>query len=91
MKRKINTEVQQAVSDLETSKAKLSSTQLQVDQAEQAVKRAEISYANGVITNLDLLDSETSLSEARLLHLRVVFRNVINAYNLKEAVGDVIR
>lgn len=91
LKRKINTEVQQAVSDLETSKAKLSSTQLQVDQAEQAVKRAEISYANGVITNLDLLDSETSLSEARLLHLKVVFQNVINAYNLKEAVGDVIR
>jgi outer membrane protein len=91
LKRKINMEVQQAVSDLETSKAKLKSTQLQVEQAAEAVKRAEVSYINGVITNLDLLDAETSLSEAKLLHLRVIYQNVVNAYNLKEAVGDVIR
>ena len=91
LKRKINMEVQQAISDLETSKAKLKSTQLQVEQASEAVKRAEVSYLNGVITNLDLLDAETSLSEAELLHLRVIFQNVINAYNLKKAVGDVIR
>jgi outer membrane protein len=84
-------EVQQAVSDLETSKAKLKSTQLQVEQAAEAVKRAEVSYINGVITNLDLLDAETSLSEAKLLHLKVIFQNVVNAYNLKEAIGDVIR
>jgi outer membrane protein len=91
LKRKIDMEVQQAVSDLETSKAKLKSTQLQVDQAAEAVKRAEVSYINGVITNLDLLDAETSLSEAKLLHLRVIYQNVVNAYNLKEAIGDVIR
>ena len=91
LKRKINMEVQQAISDLETSKAKLKSTQLQVEQATEAVKRADVSYINGVITNLDLLDAETSLSEAALLHLRVIFQNVINAYNLKKAVGDVIR
>ena len=91
LKRKINMEVQQAISDLETSKAKLKSTQLQVEQATEAVKRADVSYINGVITNLDLLDAETSLSEAALLHLRVIFQNVINTYNLKKAVGDVIR
>jgi outer membrane protein TolC len=91
LKRKIKTEVDQSISQFKTSQAQLSTTELQVEQAKQAVKRAEASYENGVITNLDLLDAETSLSEAELLHLRVVYQNVVNTYDLKEAVGDVIR
>ncbi len=91
LKRKIKTEVRQAVSELETSKSKLSTTKLQVEQAQQAVKRAETSYENGVITNLDLLDAETSLTEAEFLHLQVVFQNIINTYSLREAVGDSAR
>ncbi len=91
LKRKIKTEVEQSVSQLKTSRSQLRIIELQVEQAEQAVKRAEASYENGVITNLDLLDAETSLAEARLLHLRVIYRDVINTYSLKEAVGDSIR
>jgi outer membrane protein len=91
LKRKIKTEVDQSISELKSSQAQLSTTELQVEQAKQAVKRAEASYENGAITNLDLLDAETSLSEAELLHLRVVYQNVVNTYDLKEAVGDVIR
>ncbi len=91
LKREIKTEVQQAVSELNTSRDKLSSTKLQVEQAEQALKRAKTSYENGVITNLDMLDAETSLSEAEFLHLRVIFQNIINTYSLRETAGDVIR
>lgn len=91
LKRKIKTEVDQSISQLKTSQAQLSTTELQVEQAKQAVQRAEASYENGVITNLDLLDAETSLAEAELLHLRVVYQNVVNTYALKEAVGDIVR
>ena len=47
-------------------------------------------YRDGVITNLDLIDAETSLSEAELLRLRVTYENVINTYSLMEAVGTSI-
>jgi outer membrane protein len=55
------------------------------------VSRAEVRYRDGVITNLDLIDAETSLSEAELLSLKVSYENVINMYSLKEAVGEEIR
>jgi len=91
LKREIKTQVQQAISELQTSRAKLSSTELQVEEAKQALQRAQASYKNGVITNLDLLDAETSLTEAEFLHLRVIFQNIINTYSLRESVGDIIR
>lgn len=91
LERKIKAEVESSLSELSNSRSKIGSTKLQVAQAEQALQRAQTQYKNGVITNLDLLDSETSLSEAKLLHLRVVYQNVINSYNVKEAVGDVIQ
>ena len=91
LERKIKAEVESSLSELNNSRNKLGTTELQVKQAEQAHQRAQTQYQNGVITNLDLLDSETSLSEAKLLHLRVVYQNVINSYNVKEAVGDEIR
>lgn len=91
LKRKIKTEVDQSISQLKTSQAQLTTAELQVEQAKQAVQRAKISYENGVITNLDLLDAETSLAKAELLNLRVIYQNVANTYDLKEAIGDVIR
>ncbi len=90
LKREIKTQVEQAASDLKTSRSKISLTELEVEQAEEARSRAEASYKNGVITNLDLLDAETSVSEAKLLHLQVIYQNVINTYNLREAVGDTL-
>ncbi len=89
--RKIQTEVEQAVADLNASRSKIQTSELQVEQAKQAVSRAEIQYDNGVITNLDLIDAETSLSEAELQQLRVSYENVINMYSLKKAVGKDIK
>ncbi|HED06105.1 MAG TPA: TolC family protein [Ignavibacteria bacterium] len=90
LKRKIKIEVEQAISELKTSRSQLSTAKLQVEQAKQALRRARSSYKNGVITNLDLLDAETSLAEAQFSHLRVIYQNVINTYSLREAVGDVL-
>lgn len=91
IKRKIKTQVEQAVSDLKSSISKIKTNELQVKHAEDAVSRAEIRYRDGVITNLDLIDAETSLSEAKLLRLRVSYENVINTYSLMEAVGNKIK
>ena len=55
-----------------------------------AVSRAEVQYQDGVITNLDLIDTETTLAEAKLLYLQVIYKNVINKYALDKVVGSIV-
>jgi len=87
--RKIKAEVQAAEADLKTSISKLNTTQVQVKHAIEAVSRAEVQYKDGVITNLDLIDAETALAEAKLLYLQVLYKNVVNKYALDQVVGRV--
>ena len=90
LQRQIRSQVELAAADLKASKLKIKTSELQVKQARDAVSRAEVRYRDGVITNLDLIDAETVLSEAELLRLRVTCENVINIYSLMEAVGNDI-
>ena len=90
LERNIKAEVQSAISDLRTGIGKLKTTEIQVKQASDAVSRAEVQYQDGVITNLDLIDTETTLAEAKLLYLQVIYKNVINKYALDKVVGSVV-
>jgi outer membrane protein len=90
LERQIRSQVELAAADLNASKSKIQTSELQLKQARDAVSRAEVRYRDGVITNLDLIDAETSLSEAELLRLRVTYENVLNTYSLMEAVGSNI-
>jgi len=90
LERQIRVEVEQASANLKATSLKINTTQLQVEQAMQAVLRAEIQYRDGVITNLDLIDAETSLAQAKLIYLQVQFRKVLSYYDLKKVIGEVI-
>jgi outer membrane protein len=90
VKKDITSEVQEAVEDLQIKVAKVATTKIQVNYAEESLQRANIQYRNGVATNLDLLDAENSLSQARLQYLRAVYDVIISNYNLKRSVGDII-
>ncbi len=90
LKRNVVSEIQQAESSLNSSLDKLKSTQAQVNFAEKTVQRAIDRYKSGVGTNLDLLDAETSLAEARLFYLQDLYRSILGSYDLKKAVGDII-
>ncbi len=91
LERNIKTDVQQSVADYNSNLKKFRTARLQVEQAKQAVQRAEISYRDGVITNLDLIDAETSLTEAEFLNLKVAYENVVNLYSIKMSVGEEIK
>jgi outer membrane protein len=69
---------------------KVEQTQLQVDQAKKAFDLANTSYAAGVITNLDLLDATTSLSESNLRLLKARIDLLIGYYELQIAKGAEI-
>ena len=88
VERLVRAEVQQAVSDMRTSADKIETSTLQVDQAQQALDIATVRYESGVITNLDLIDAETALAQARLGHLQALFDYVISSTRLGRAVGN---
>jgi outer membrane protein len=87
IRRDISTEVFQNYENLQSSFVKISQTELQVMQAEEARKLAEVSYQAGTITNLDLLDAETLEAESRLALLRARTEYIVNQIKLKLSLG----
>lgn len=90
VERRVATEVQQAIADVRASEQQLSTSELQVRQAEQAVSLAEARYDAGVITNLDVLDAQTSLEAARLVALKARYDLVRSRYELDRALGNQV-
>ncbi|WP_198661632.1 TolC family protein [Lewinella sp. IMCC34183] len=83
----IGSEVRQATDRLNTAYDKIERSRLQVRQASEAAELARLKYANGVITNLDLLASEVAVSEAEINQLRTIFDYTLDTYLLKQALG----
>ncbi|NTV45103.1 MAG: TolC family protein [Chlorobiales bacterium] len=90
MKQLITADVAQAINSIDASKAKLKTAETQVKQAKEAAQQARIRYDNGMVTTLDLLDAEVSLSEAELTQIQAHYNYVISVYLLKRATGEVI-
>jgi len=88
VKQQVRQEVRQALSDLRSTAEKLSTSELQVKQARDAVAIARKRYAAGAISNLDLLDMETSLEQANLSHLQSLYALTISRIALDRAVGS---
>ena len=86
----IKSEVTKALSDLASLEVQLENTKIQIVQASKSVERSELQYKAGTLRNLDLLDAQTSLSEAKLSQLQIIFRNIMADYNLQHAVGKKI-
>ncbi len=87
LERQIHAEILQALAGVNSNLKKISSTETQVRQAEKAVSMARVRYAAGVTTNLDLLDAETTLSEAKLIRLRAFYDYTASLNALDRATG----
>jgi outer membrane protein len=87
-KRTISTEISEAEVYLSASMTKIGQYELQLTQAQKAYKLAEISFKSGVITNLDLLDANTAVSESELLLLKAKIDYAASIYKLKAALGE---
>ena len=84
----VTTEVVESEANLNAAKKKVDQFQIQLAQAQKALSLAEVSFKAGAITNLDLLDATTALSESKLYLLKAGIEYQINAYKLKAAIGD---
>ena len=90
VKESISTDIYQAIGDLKMSVEKLNSTKDQIDYAKKSLERAKVQYERGAGTNLEVLDAETALTQARLLNIQAMYKSIIGYYFMRKAVGDKI-
>ena len=86
----IRADVRQAANNLEFSQARYDNSQQQIAQATDALTRARGRYRYGVGQNLDVLDAETQLAQARLARAQAMYNYTLGQYQLKRATGEVI-
>ena len=89
-RRSIVNEVVESRANVEAAHKKVAQSELQLKQAQQAYALAETSFQAGVITNLDLLDSSTSLAESRLALMKTKIDYTVSLLKLKIALGEHI-
>lgn len=85
--RNISSEVFQNQLGVASSLQKIDQGKLQVLQAEEALRLANISFSSGSLTNLDLLDAERALEESRIMLLRAEVDYAINVVKLNISIG----
>ena len=86
----IRADVRQAVNNMEFSQARYDNAQQQVAQATDALTRARGRYRYGVGQNLDVLDAETQLAQARLARAQAMYNYTLGQYQLRRATGEQI-
>ena len=87
-KRSISEQVYEAEANMLAEQKKIGQFELQLEQALRAYSLAETSFKSGVITNLDLLDANTAVSESKLMLLKARIYYAVSIYKLKEAMGE---
>ena len=86
----IRADVRQAANNIEFSQARYNNAQQQIAQATDALTRAQGRYRYGVGQNLDVLDAETQLAQARLARAQAMYNYTLGQYQLKHATGEQI-
>jgi outer membrane protein len=90
LERRAISAVEQAMNNVKAAQERLATSELQVAQADQAVSLAQTRYKSGTATNLDLLDAETALANARLVRLKALYDIAKSRYALMKTTGAVI-
>ncbi len=87
-RRGIVNEVVEMQSGVKSAQKKVEQSELLLKQATQAYLLAKIRFESGVITNLELLEGSTSVSESRLMLLKSKIEYSVSLYKLKSAIGE---
>jgi len=90
MRRSITNEIVESRANAEAALKKVKQSELQLQQALQAYNLAEVSYKAGAVTNLDLLDSNTAVSESKLVLFKTKIDYTVYLQRLKIALGEQI-
>jgi outer membrane protein len=89
-KRGISNEVYESEALMFAAERKIGQSALQLKQAQKAYSLAETSFRSGVITNLDLLDANTAVSESSLMLLKTRIDYATSIFRYRAALGERI-
>ncbi|MDP4265802.1 MAG: TolC family protein [Bacteroidota bacterium] len=87
-KRNISNDIIENLTNISLATKKVKQFELQLNQAKEALRLAEASYKAGTITNLEVLDATTSLSESRLMLMKSHIDYTISILKLKNSIGE---
>ena len=90
LRRTIEAQVVQAIRSLAASRSRVENSADQLTETKQALNIARAQYTLGVITNLQYLDSQTSLELAKLNRLNALYKEALSEVDLEQAVGEDI-
>lgn len=80
-------EIRQATLKLNEAKESLLSQEKNVEQAQESLRIAELNYAEGMITVLDVSQAQAALSQAKTIYSQALFDYVISLAQLEKARG----
>jgi outer membrane protein TolC len=85
--RELNDTITTDVADLNAARSRLANADTLVDQAKEALSLAQTRYTNGVITNFELLDAQSSSRSAELSRLQARYDCVLARQAVARAAG----
>jgi len=83
----IHLEVKSAYLAFQEAQALLDAQKETVDQAEESLRIANIQHENGMITTVELTDTELALTQARMNRLQALYDYTVAIAKLEKAVG----
>ncbi len=83
----VKLEVHESILSLQQARESLLSQEKNVEQAQEAVKIAELSFTEGLATNLDVSSLHVALSQARTNYSQALYDYVMALALLEKAVG----
>jgi outer membrane protein len=86
----VQLEVKQAYDDTQSAEKAIGAAKLSVSQAEKVLSMMQANYQYGAATTLDVVDSETTLAEARNNHIFATYDYEISKARLRLASGSPI-
>lgn len=85
----VKLDVRQAVNELTQSRALIRASEKTVEQAEEALAIANVSFENGLNTNLEVMDAQLALDRARTNHYQALHDWLVARAKLDKALGTI--
>jgi len=86
---RVRMQVKEAVLNLKRAKEKIEAQSKTVEQAERGLHIAEVRYGNGISTQLEVMDAQLALTQARTNHAEALYEYSIASAALDRAVGTI--
>lgn len=86
----VELEVRQAYLNLKEAEKRIATNQVAVGKAEEDYQIAQVRYRSGVGTNLDVIDAQVALTQAKTNHVQALYDHNVSRAQLDKALGVAV-